>query len=842
VVEGEHQMHPLVVIARYEQQHREAEPPDPRRLNPQLPDELAELMLQCLRKEPKGRPRSFTQVGDRLRRIYEQITGRAYPREQVRSAELRADALNNQGVSLYELGFEDEALRKFEEALKAEPTHPEALLNRGLILLRRGKISDTEPIRQLESAAEPERRHRYHYCIGLACMEVGRTKTAIDAFKKADEEKPNDPEIMSALNKVEEQKKSICIGVFTGHEGPVTSVVFSPDGRLALSGSEDKTVRLWDIETGKCIKVFEGHGEEVWSVAYSPDGRFALSGSEDKTVRLWDVETGKCIRVFEGHKSPVGSVAFSPDGRFALSGSWDETLRLWDIKTGKCIRIFEEHKGVILSVAYSPNGQFALSGGGQELCLWDIRSGKCIRVFEGQEDIVMSVAFSPDGRFALSGSEKGRALRIGGEKFDSLRLWDIEMGKCIRVFEGYYYDYDVDVWSVTFSPDGRFALSGSFDGTVCLWDIRTGKCIRVFEGHKGSVNSVAFSPDGRFALSGSRDETLRLWDVRREPVRLLLCKPVAPEELLRRTREHRSLLQQAGEALKNGKYREAYILAHRAKKVPGYEKDSVTLDLLHQAGRKGIRRRLVSAWRAKEFLQRGGVNSVAFSPDGRFVLSGSWDKTVRLWDIETGKCIRVFVDHKDFVYSVAFSPDGRFALSGSFDKTVRLWDIETGKCIRVFEGHEKAQYHWILSVALSPDGRFALSGSLDKTVRLWDIKTGKCIRVFEGHKDNVKSVTFSPDGRYAVSAGWDGVIILWEFDWEYEFPDADWDDNAKVLILNFLELRCPIGKDGFSRVGKPLFTDADLDELMEYLTQRGYGWLNHDRVKSAVFRLLEVWE
>ena len=144
------------------------------------------------------------------------------------------------------------------------------------------------------------------------------------------------------------------------------------------------------------------------------------------------------------------------------------------------------------------------------------------------------------------------------------------------------------------------------------------------------------------------------------------------------------------------------------------------------------------------------VRSVAFSPDGRFALSGSWDQTLRLWEVATGKEIRSYVGHMGGVNSVAFSPDGKLALSGG-DDTLRLWDVATGKEIRSFVEHKIS---FVKYVAFSQDGRFALSGSLDRTLRLWNIATGKEIRSFSGHTGGVNAVAFSPD-RYALS----GVMI-----------------------------------------------------------------------------------
>jgi WD40 domain-containing protein/TIR domain-containing protein len=289
------------------------------------------------------------------------------------------------------------------------------------------------------------------------------------------------------------------IRTFAGHADRVRAVAFSPDGRTALSGGDDKTLKLWDVATGKEIRTFTGHIAPVHSVAFSPDGRSALSGSDDRTLKLWDVAKGRELRSFAGHAYRVYSVAFSPDGRTALSGSDDKTLKLWDVATGKEIRSFAGHAGAVYSVAFSPDGRTALSGSADgTLKLWDIATGKEIRTFAGRAAAVYSVAFSPDGRTALSGS--------GDE---TLKLWDVETGTEIRTFVGHTYSVN----SVAFSPDGGSALSGGHDQTLKLWDVETAKEIRTFAGHTDSVNSVAFSPDGHNALSGSDDTTLKLWDL-----------------------------------------------------------------------------------------------------------------------------------------------------------------------------------------------------------------------------------------------------------------------------------------------------------------------------------------
>jgi WD40 domain-containing protein/TIR domain-containing protein len=246
------------------------------------------------------------------------------------------------------------------------------------------------------------------------------------------------------------------IRTFKGHSYEVNSVVFSRDGRTALSGSNDQTLKLWEVATGKELHTFTGHQNFVWSVAFSPDGRTALSSSYDKTLKLWEVATGKELRTFTRHLKSISSVAFSPDGLTALSGSEDQTLKLWEVATGKELRTFTAHHGPVQSVAFSPDGRTALSGGGDQAPkLWEVATGRHVVNFGKHSGFVSSVAFSPDGRTALSSSWDG-----------TLKLWEVGTGKELRTFKG----QSSSVRSVAFAPDGRTALSGGFE-SIKLWDL-----------------------------------------------------------------------------------------------------------------------------------------------------------------------------------------------------------------------------------------------------------------------------------------------------------------------------------------------------------------------------------
>jgi WD40 repeat protein len=496
-----------------------------------------------------------------------------------------------------------------------------------------------------------------------------------------------------------------CLRVMEGHEGGILCIAWSYDGVHAISGSNDKTIRLWEVHTGKCLQVMEGHTDRIDSVACSSDGFHILSGSYDKTIRLWDKHTGRCLRVMEGHTYGIISLAFSSDGMHALSGSHDDTLRLWNMHSGQCLKVLEGHTDSVRSVAWSPNGIQAISGSNDKtIRLWEVHSGKCLRVIQEHKKEVCKVAWGCDGNYALSVAN------------DSAQLWEVNTGKSLHVLK-IHFDEDINyiIWhqhvannsifdsktiqlwkfrnrnmlhatdkervrSVAWSPDTAYALTGSESNTIQLWKVPEGNCLRVLKGHSGYVDSIAWSPDGIHALSGSDDGSLRFWKV---------------------------------------------LSGKCVKVLEGHEY---------------------------------GVRSVGWSPDGVYALSGSQDGTIRLWNVRAGKCARLMQDHFDAVSSIAWSPNGNYALSVSYDQTMRLWEVYTGICLRVMEGHTDA----VLSVAWSPDGKYALSGSVDSTIRLWEVQTGMCLHIMEGHKDSVNSIAWDQDGIHALSGSDDHTIRLWE--------------------------------------------------------------------------------
>lgn len=309
--------------------------------------------------------------------------------------------------------------------------------------------------------------------------------------------------------------------------GSVKSVRFSPDGHWLASGSSDHAARLWDLTTGRQEHVLVNHASPVNAVAFSPNSRWLVSGGgeyqlsadqNDDTVRLWNVATGTLQRTLPGHSRGVLSIAFSPDGRWFASGSEDDDVRLWRMSPAREQHTLKGHYGGVTSVAFSRDSRWVASvasGTGSGVRLWDTLSGAALNEpFTNQSD-GDSVTFSPDGRL------------VAFDDFGGIHIWNLQAKRQQRLITE-VKRMDNSAHALAFNPEGQWlAAAGSFprdprDDNARIWDVGTGQLVHTLTGHSFTVNDVQFSPDGRWLVTGSADGTARIWDAKSGSPRLTL--------------------------------------------------------------------------------------------------------------------------------------------------------------------------------------------------------------------------------------------------------------------------------------------------------------------------------
>jgi WD40 repeat protein/predicted Ser/Thr protein kinase len=286
---------------------------------------------------------------------------------------------------------------------------------------------------------------------------------------------------------------------FSGHTSYVNCLIFSPDGKTLISGGADKTIRIWDVSSGKELRTLTGHTSFINFLVISPDGESLISASADKTIKIWNLATGKDIRTLTGHRSLVNRLVISPDGRELVSGGADLSIKIWDLATGRELRTLTGHTGYINALVISPDGTTLISASADRtLKLWNLTTGKVLQTLTGHNDYVNAVLMTPDGRTIISASADR-----------TIKLWDFASSKVLRTLTG-HTSY---VNALVISPDGKTLVSAGADKTIKFWNLATGQELRALTGYPHPINYVAINPDWSAIATGSGDKVIKVWQL-----------------------------------------------------------------------------------------------------------------------------------------------------------------------------------------------------------------------------------------------------------------------------------------------------------------------------------------
>ncbi|HMK34734.1 MAG TPA: protein kinase [Desulfomonilaceae bacterium] len=586
------------------------------------------------------------------------------------------------------------------------------------------------------------------------------------------------------------------VGSLPGHEGAVTALGFSPDGRHILTAEQKGSARLWSatdfkfvsahkipVHTAAAIyfdehsrpgiflagmdrvlkKIFppdsppqafeKVHRDPITAVKVSPSGGRVLTCGREKQVLVWDGEAGGVVSGFQAHQEHVAEVALNPVRDLAASYDPKSGIKVWDSRNGMVLRTFSPGDGEITCMAFTINGERLLAGGrDMTLKIWDVRGRPMTPNLALAKIRPVKKQMKSDRKFKAMIEAAKKAMKRGafGTAYSMLRD--------SQTLQGYERS------DVALDLIFRLKDYGKRTGIHGGWKRKSVET-------QCGVLKVVFSPSAIAFLTAQADHTVRMWSTK------------------------------TGDCLK--------VLKGHTNLVSTVSFSGTGREAASTSDDRSVRTWDLNSGRNLLTLKGHGenVSAVAYSPDATALVSGSWDKTLRLWrlpdgypmrtlkghedkitcanfvhngehivsagfdgvvkmwETSSGRLLRDLRGHKDKIMCLDVSKQGDLLLTGSMDGTARIWDTKTGSCMKVIDVNESG----VRATGFSPDQAFVVTGGSDSVLRIWSLSTGKCLREFQGHLREITSAEFSSNGRFVISSSADGSIIIWEVDWEWKF-------------------------------------------------------------------------
>lgn len=538
------------------------------------------------------------------------------------------------------------------------------------------------------------------------------------------------------------------------HESPVIVMTIDPTSSLVATGGAEGAVKVWDLEGGYTTHNFRGHGGIISAVRFwgrqgTNDWKLA-SGSDDCKVRVWDLVKSKCLAVLDSHVSVVRGLDFSADGQTLISGGRDRVINVWDMSNSKRISlrttvpVFES----LETVGYFKPGVFSdykdsteqlVFVGGENGCttVWDISRGtkvtSCVhREDTAEETGVSDIIYKPDAGLLLSVLTDQTLVQLSLESVENFKILRRIGGHHGEIIDCTYVgENETHLAIATNSPEVRILKWGSLDHGVLA-------------GHKDIVIAIDRSIDGRWLATAGKDKIAMLWDLQ-------------------------PLLDGVGDAVCHSVFtgHADSIGAIALPRAPSSRSANEPPEFLITGSQDLTVKRWAIPRNAGEpgkavYTRKGhdkDINAIDVSPDNRMFATASQDRTVKVWDLESGESIGVLRGHKRGVWTVKFSQYDKIIATGSGDKSIKLWSLADFSCTKTFEGHTNS----VLKVAFVTKGQQIVSAGGDGLVKVWETKgDGECTCTLDNHEDKVWSLAGREDETGFVSGGGDGVITFWE--------------------------------------------------------------------------------
>jgi WD40 repeat protein len=503
-----------------------------------------------------------------------------------------------------------------------------------------------------------------------------------------------------------------------GHSDMVLSVSWNHDGSKIVSGSKDKTIKIWEGMNGELLNTLEGHSDIVVSVSWNHDGSKIVSGSRDKTVKVWDPLNGEILSTLDGTShfvTPVASdqdikvsVSWNHDGSKLASGWPDNTIKISDPTNGEVLKTMVGHffSRQVIVVSWNHNSSKIASGTLEETNIFDAKNGKLLNKLKGR-----FVSWHHD------------CTQLVYHDFNKFKICDVS-GRFVKSWKV----SSTSTVSASLNHDGSRIVSATKDVTIPIWDAVNGVLLKTLSGHSRNVTSVSYNYDGSKIVSGSEDKTIKIWDACNEEV----LKPV----------QHHS-----------------ESVCSVSWNCDGTKLVSSSYDTTIKIW-DGANGQLLKTLKGQHSLP---VNSVSWNRDGSRIASGSWDNTIRIWDAISGNVLNSLVDrsntaHSEQVTSVSWNHNGSKIVSGSKDRTIKIWDVENVELWKTLG----TQSYRLTSVSCNHDGSKIASGSKDRTIKIWSAVNGELLNTLTGHSNEVTSVAWNPDSTKIVSGSIDRSVLIWD--------------------------------------------------------------------------------